>query len=236
MSTEVKSRLEFVQNQIRQTCLRSGRSESSVKLIAVSKLKPVADLVAAVQAGVQDLGENYVQEWREKKESWPTSVPFPRWHLIGPLQTNKVKNVVGQVDWIHSVDREELAQEISKRACSLGIRQKILIQLNIGDEETKHGVSLSDAQGFLLRICELPGLEIAGLMALPPLSDDEQIARGYFRQVTSRRAQWIQSHPRLEPLLRELSLGTSGDFLWAIQEGATMVRVGTAIFGAREKT
>ena len=219
-----------VQERIARAAARSGRKPNEVRLVAVSKLQSVDKISHAVTLGQMDFGENYVQEWLKKKDELSGAHDFKlRWHLIGPLQRKKVKLVVGQCDLIQSVDRLELAQEISKVAVERGVLQDVLIQIHIGNEATKHGVNPQRSMGVLEQMASLSGIRICGMMVLPPIGANESEARGFLRE--SRGI-----FDRLKGVGTDfsiLSMGTSHDFEWAIEEGATMVRVGTVIFGGR---
>lgn len=217
---DIRANLGRVQEAVARACARAGRSPDHVLLIAVSKTVEAERIRLAVAAGVAALGENRVQEARDKIEVLGRPVP---WHLIGSLQTNKAKDAARLFDWIHSVDRLDLARELSRRAPSeRGL--DILLQVNLGDEPQKGGVAPAEAKPLCEAVIGLPGLRVRGLMAIPPVTPDPDATRPYFR--------------RLRALCDELglehcSMGMSADFEVAIEEGATMVRVGTAIFGPR---
>jgi pyridoxal phosphate enzyme (YggS family) len=217
----IRANLERVQTAIANACQRSGRSPEDVLLIAVSKAVEVERIQEAIAAGVPALGENRVQEARDKIERLGRVVP---WHLVGSLQTNKAKDAVHLFDWIHSVDRLELARELDRRAHALGRTVKALIEVNIGEEPQKAGVRPQDVKQWLDAFAGLSKLRIGGLMAIPPVADDAEHARSYFRRLRELRDAAGLEH---------LSMGMSADFEVAVEEGATMVRVGTAIFGPR---
>ncbi|GAW28126.1 protein of unknown function UPF0001 [Carboxydocella sp. ULO1] len=189
--------------------------------MAVSKTVPPEGIQAALAAGVTDLGENRVQELLAKQPELP---PGLRWHLIGTLQTNKVKYIIDRIHLLHSLDRWELAREISKRASARGLILKALIQVNVSGEETKHGLAPGDVPVFYREVQELPGLQIEGLMTMAPFVADAEQARPYFRQLRELAR---------ELGLKHLSMGMSNDYQVAIEEGATLVRIGSDIFGAR---
>lgn len=218
------------QKRVALAAARVGRSSGDIRLIAVSKFQSVEKIANAAAAGQLEFGENYVQEWLRKKEYFlQRGMSELRWHLIGPLQRNKVRFVVGQCELIQSVDRIDLAQEIAKVALEKKLLQDVLMQVRVGNEPTKHGVPLDRASDFLERTGALPGLRVRGMMVLPPLAATEVEARGFLRN--SR-----ELFDRLKVSRKDfsiLSMGTSHDFEWAIEEGATMVRVGTVIFGSR---
>jgi len=220
---DIRANVEQVQEAIAGACRRSGRSPAEVGLIAVSKTVDVERIRQAVAAGVPALGENRVQEARDKVEALGHPVP---WHLIGSLQTNKARDAVRLFDWIHSVDRLELAQEIDRRAQALGRTVQALLQVNVGEEPQKGGAPPGEVKRLLDAMAGLRGLRMLGLMAIPPAVEDPEAARPHFRRLRELRDAVGLPH---------LSMGMSADFEVAIEEGATMVRVGTAIFGARER-
>ena len=220
-----------IRERIDQACLRSGRNPAEVHLIAVSKVKPAQLVEAAFAAGQQLFGENYVQEFCDKAEQVEAPVS---WHFIGALQTNKVKYLRGKVEMIHSVDRLALAQEIDKQWRKLGKFVDILIQVNLGDESSKSGCSPDKSVQLAKDISNLENIRIKGLMCLPPFSAEPEEVRPWFRQLRQLRDELAALKlPKVE--MKELSMGMSGDFEVAVEEGATLVRVGTAIFGERNK-
>lgn len=195
---------------------------AGVTLVAVSKTQPAAAIREAYAAGQRDFGENYAQEWRAKAEALADLADL-RWHFVGSLQTNKVRLLAGRVHAIHTVDREELAREISKRFSQRGARVRVFLEVNTGGEATKGGCAPGEAPGLAEAVRALPGLELVGLMCIPPPEEDP---RPHFRLLRALR-------DRLG--LAELSMGMSADWRIAIEEGATVVRVGTAIFGERPR-
>jgi PLP dependent protein len=199
--------------------LRAGLP-AGVALVAVSKTQPTAAVREAYAAGQRDFGENYAQEWREKADALGDLADL-RWHFIGALQTNKVRLLAGRVHAIHTVDRVELAREISKRFQAKGAVARVFLEVNTGGEASKAGCAPADAPALAEAVRALPGVELAGLMAIPPPADDP---RPHFRLLRGLR-------DRLG--LRELSMGMSADWPIAVEEGATVIRVGTAIFGER---
>lgn len=218
---DIRVNLERVREAIAGACRRAGRSPAEVELIAVSKTVDVERIRQAVAAGVPALGENRVQEAREKIEVLGKPVP---WHLIGSLQTNKAREAVHLFEWIHSVDRPELARELDRRARATGRPVNVLVQVNVGEEPQKGGVLPGQLPGLLEEVAAHSGLRLEGLMAIPPLADDPEETRPYFRRLRALRD---------ATGLRHLSMGMSADYEVAIEEGATMVRVGTAVFGPR---
>jgi len=193
-----------------------------VTLVAVSKSHPAEAIREAHAAGQRHFGENYVQEWRDKADAL-ADLPGIVWHFVGSLQTNKVKYLAGRVGLVHTVDREELGREISKRWERVGGRARVLVEVNLGGEASKGGCSERDVPALVQLLSGLPALEVAGLTCIPPPDDDP---RPHFVALRALR-------DRLG--LRELSMGMSGDYPIAIEEGATLVRVGTAIFGERPR-
>ncbi len=222
-------RLADIQLRIADAAARAGRPPQSVTLVAVSKTKPVEALHEAVRAGVRVFGENRVQEAVAKMP------PFERddvqWHLIGHLQSNKAKIAVERFAMVQSVDSIALAGRLNRLAADAGKRLPVLLQVHLGDEETKSGVAPDEASELVRQTLDLPNLELRGLMAIPPFFPDPQDVRPSFRRLRELRdalQERFPAHP-----LPELSMGMSHDFEVAIEEGATMVRVGAALFGAR---
>ena len=216
-----------VREQMAEAAIRAGRDPSSVRLVAVTKTFPPETVQAAYECGLRDFGENRVQEFRQKLPSLHT--PGATFHLIGHLQTNKVHPALA-FDWIQTVDSERLARRLSQAALEA---QKIisgLIEVKLGEEAAKSGVPETDLAQLVSVVASLPGLDLRGLMAIPPYTDDPQGARPYFRRLRELRDRLRDSG---FPNLRELSMGMTHDFPVAIEEGATIVRIGTAIFGPR---
>ena len=230
MAEEIESRLKMVTDQMRTAAARSGRDPDSVRLVAVSKTVSADRVLAAIEAGVTDLGENYVQEAQAKINA--LSDEKVSWHFIGHLQTNKAKYVVKLFDLIHSVDSVKLARELNKRSANLGKVQKVLVQVNISGERTKSGIETDLAMELVGQIARLENLAICGLMTMPPFFDAPEKVRPYFRALRKLQDQ-IRNEHFANVRMTELSMGMSGDFEAAIEEGATLVRIGTAIFGKR---
>jgi len=230
MAETIQSRLKRVKDQITEAALACGRDPKTIKLIAVSKTVPADRILAAIGAGVTDLGENYVQEAREKIEALGRETVS--WHFIGHLQTNKAKYVVRLFDLIHSVDSLKLAKELDKRARAVGKVQKVLVQVNISGEATKSGIETEQAVALVRQMALLDNLAICGLMTMPPYFNSPEKVRPYFKALKD-----LGNRVRTEAIanvdMAELSMGMTGDFEAAIQEGATLVRIGTAIFGHR---
>ncbi|NTV48876.1 MAG: YggS family pyridoxal phosphate-dependent enzyme [Geobacteraceae bacterium] len=225
----ISANLATINERIRAAAEKSGRDPSSVRLVAVSKTRPAKDIIAAFQAGQTVFGENYIQELVPKLAEVPGSV---QWHFIGHLQSNKVKYIAGQVEVIHSVDRISLAQEIDRQWGKLGKVCDVLIQVNISGEVTKSGTTEAGAIQLVRECALLPNIKVKGLMTMPPFFDDPDAARPYFAELR-RLSEAITTQQIAGVDMAELSMGMSGDFEAAIQEGATLVRVGTAIFGER---
>jgi len=230
MAETIESRLKQVKDRITKTALACGRDPKAVRLVAVSKTVPADRVQAAITAGVADLGENYVQEAQKKIEALGRETVT--WHFIGRLQSNKAKYVVKLFDLIHSVDSFKLATELDKRARAIGKVQKVLVQVNISGEATKSGIETGQAVRLVRQMAQLNNLIICGLMTMPPYFNAPEMVRPYFRALKD-----LQNLIRTEAIrnvsMVELSMGMTGDFEAAIQEGATLVRIGTAIFGQR---
>lgn len=226
----LSGRWREVLERLAEAARASGRTPGDVRLVAVSKLHP-ADAVRELAAlGQRDFGENYVQEALGKMETLALPCPDLRWHFIGHLQTNKVKYVAGRFSLIHTLDSDRLARALHERSLKLGRTQDVLIQVNLGGEEAKTGVSREELPGLAESLAGLSALRLEGLMLLPPFFDDPEAARPYFRELRQLRD---DLEVRLGMSLPVLSMGMSGDFEAAIAEGATHVRVGTSIFGHR---
>ena len=225
---QIADRLAGVRERIARAAQAAGRAPEAVRLIAVSKKMPAEDVRAAMAAGQRAFGENYGQELRDKRASLAGEPEPPEWHFIGPLQTNKVKYVAGQVSMVHTIDSLALLEAFEAR----GTAQTCLVQVNVAGEAQKRGVAPDALPALLDRFATAVHVRCAGLMLIPPFTDDATAARPHFaalRVLRDREA----ARPRPNVDLRELSMGMSGDFEHAIAEGATLVRVGTAIFGAR---
>lgn len=226
---DIAANLERIHQRIAAACQRSGRKVDEVRLIAVSKVKPAEQIDAAYNAGQRLFGESYVQEFRDKQPLVRAPV---EWHFVGGLQSNKVKYLRGRVAMIHSVDRFSLAREIDRQWSKIEQQARILLQVNIGDESSKSGCPPEELETLARRVNELPHLDIRGLMCLPPYCPDPEAVRPYFRQLRTL-AENLRTLGLPGLALPELSMGMSGDFEVAVEEGATLIRIGTAIFGAR---
>ena len=225
----VKENLQEVEKKIEEACRRAGRDRSEVTLIAVSKTKPVSMLQEAYSAGIREFGENKVQEMMDKYDVLPDDI---HWHMIGHLQRNKVKYLMGKAALIHSVDSLRLAEEISAQSVRHQVVTDILIEVNIAGEETKFGTDREEAISLVEEASRLPGIHICGLMTIAPFVENPEDNRTYFRQI--RELSVDIAAKKIDNVdMRILSMGMTGDYEVAIEEGATMVRVGTGIFGER---
>jgi PLP dependent protein len=226
----IAENLRTIRERISTAAVQAGRDPESVRLVAVSKTKPAAAIAEARECGQVIFGENYVQELIAKAAELPKEIS---WHFIGNLQSNKVRQIAGLVDMIHSVDRISLAREIDRQWGELGRCCDILIQVNISREATKGGTSCAELLDLVTEVAGLPNLRIKGLMTMPPFFDDPEAARPYFRALRELAGE-VEAAGIAGVEMRELSMGMSGDFEAAIAEGATLVRVGSALFGERE--
>ncbi len=225
----IKENLEEVEARITRACERSGRERSEVTLISVSKTKPAEMLQEAYDAGSRDFGENKPQEIREKYPQLPTDI---RWHMIGHLQRNKIKYIIDKVCMIHSVDSIRLAEAIDEEAKKHGIIMPVLIEVNVAEEESKFGVHLDEAESLIRQISELSNIQVQGLMTIAPFTENAEDNRIYFRKLRNLYVD-IKDKNIDNVNMCNLSMGMTGDYEVAVEEGATMVRVGTGIFGAR---
>jgi pyridoxal phosphate enzyme (YggS family) len=229
MESTVKANIERVRSAIAGAALRAGRKASDVRLMAVTKTVNDDRIMEAIGAGVDIIGESYVQEAKRKIEKMGREID---WHLIGYLQSNKAKYAVKLFDMIHSVDRMELAVELDRRAGAVDLATKILVEVNVSGEKTKSGVPYEEALRLVKDISSLDNISIQGLMTMAPWFDNPEDARPYFAALRELRDRIVdQNINRAE--MRELSMGMSGDYEVAVEEGATIVRVGRSIFGER---
>ena len=226
MTVDIRANLERTRDRIAGAAERSGRTLEDVTLVAVAKTFSVQLVEEAVAAGVADIGENRAQELEDKVAFLGNRA---RWHFVGHLQTNKVRTVVGGIVLLHSVDRYKLAEAVARRARSLEIVQDVLIEVNISGEPSKHGVEPAAARDLASEVAALEGVRVRGLMTMPPLTDDPEDSRPHFRDLASLRDEVVESLPDAT----ELSMGMTRDFEVAVEEGATLVRIGEAIFGPR---
>lgn len=225
----LKENLANVEKNIEQACKNAGRSRDEVTLIAVSKTKPVEMLQEIYDENIRDFSENKVQELCSKMEQLPSDI---RWHMIGHLQRNKVKYIVGKVELIHSVDTYRLAEEINIQAKKQNVIVPILVEVNIAHEESKFGISAEDAILLVEEISKLENIRIKGLMTIAPYVENPEDNRLYFRKI--KQLSVDITNKNIDNVFMEiLSMGMTGDYMVAIEEGATMVRVGTGIFGER---
>lgn len=213
----------MINDRLAQACHRVGRNPDGVRVVAVTKTVPLDTIATGLEAGLTLLGENYIQEAQAKIEALGSQA---QWHFIGRLQTKKARQAVRLFQLIHSVDNLKLAVELDHRAGLASLRQAVLVQVNVSGELSKGGVGTSEAEELIHRVNELPHLELRGLMTMPPFFDQPERARPYFAELRKLKG-------RLRLPLTELSMGMSGDFEVAVEEGATLVRIGTALFGER---
>lgn len=226
----IKENLQEVNQVLINSCEKAGRAGSDVVLIAVSKTKPIEMLTEAYECGCRHFGENKVQELTEKYEVMPKDI---KWHMIGHLQRNKVKYIVDKVYLIHSVDSVKLAEEISKEAQKKNVTVSVLIEVNVAGEESKFGIKPEEAEDVIRQIAPLPGVAIKGLMTIAPYVDNPEDNRQYFAQL--KQLSVDISKKNIDNVnMSVLSMGMTGDYAVAIEEGATFIRVGTGIFGERQ--
>lgn len=229
METMLCENLKKVEDNVDAACRKAGRSRDEVTLIAVSKTKPVEMLSTIYNQEIRDFGENKVQEMCDKMEQLPSDI---RWHMIGHLQTNKVKYIVGHTTLIHSVDSLHLAKEIEKQAEKKDVTVDILVEVNIAEEESKFGIHKEETYELVRQIAALPHVHICGLMTIAPYVENPEDNRMYFRGI--RQLSVDIAEQNIDNVdMDVLSMGMTGDYMVAIEEGATMVRVGTGIFGER---
>ena len=226
---EIKDNIEQVQSRIREACLRSHRDPKEVTLIAVSKTKPVEDILYAARAGMEYFGENKVQELTMKMDTIPQPL---HWNMIGHLQKNKVKYIVGRAELIHSVDSVELARKIQDEAAKKNVHADILIEVNVSGEESKFGVRPEALMDTVNAVAAFPNVHIRGLMTIAPFTQNPENNRQYFKKLRNLAVD-IKSKNIDNVSMSVLSMGMTGDYEVAVEEGATMVRVGTGIFGER---
>ena len=232
MESDIAANISRILEKIREKASLSGRKATDIRLMAVTKTVEEARVRDALQAGIKLIGENYVQETARKKVLLEQQGTPLEWHMIGRLQTNKAKYAVKLFDMIHSVDSVELARELDKRSKAIGSVTKVLIEANTGGERTKSGVPLSQAQDLIIAAAALENISIEGLMTIPPWFPDPEKARPYFAALRELKEKIEKADiPRVH--MRELSMGMTDDYEVAIEEGATIVRIGRGIFGER---
>lgn len=238
---DIRQALKKVQEQILQAAVRSGRNPADIKLVAVTKTVDIPEILEAIQAGALILGENRVQEAQKKIAEFRVTPPPPalskggiqggvEWHLIGSLQKNKARTAVQLFDLIHSIDSVALAEEVDYVAGKAGKKQRVLVQVKLSDEEAKHGITENNLMELLTKTSTMKNLKLEGLMTMPPYFEDPEKTRPYFKKLRQLADKAIQKGFTLN----QLSMGMSHDFEVAVEEGATLVRVGTAIFGERD--
>lgn len=226
--SNISENLKIIKENIKQAATKSGRKPEDIKLLAVSKTIAPEIIQQAIDLGLTELGENKVQEIMSKYELLPEA----KWHLIGHLQTNKVKYIVDKVEMIHSVDSLKLATEISKRASAINKPMNVLIEINIGNEESKHGVPIEEAEALAVEISRLDNINVKGLMTVAPFVENPEDNRDYFKQMYKLFID-IQSKNYNNISMEFLSMGMTNDYEVAIEEGANIIRVGTGLFGKR---
>lgn len=222
---DYRNRLTEIRERIAAVCARAGRDPQDVKIVAVTKYIGVPETEQLISAGLTDLGENRLQVAGPKLDAITADV---RWHYIGSLQTNKVKDVIGRFALIHSLDRLSLAKELEKRASQLGLAVPCLVQVNVSGEESKSGLAPDETVDFLQKVREMPHVDVRGFMTMAPIADDPEAARPVFRGLRELRDKLLADGAAPETAV-ELSMGMSGDFEIAIEEGATLVRIGSLL-------
>lgn len=225
---EIAARLEALRDRVDAAARRAGRDPDEVGIVAVTKLQPPEVIDAAIDAGVFDIGENYVQELARKREAVARAGEV-RWHFVGQLQRNKAKFVAGRVRLVHAVDSARLARALANRAAGEGAVQPVLVAVNLGGEAQKSGVEPQGLSTLLAEIDACEGIRCDGLMTMPPLGESAEESRPYFRRLRALR----EEHARPDRPLPQLSMGTTADFEVAVEEGASWIRVGTALTGPR---
>ena len=231
----LSERLRRIEERLAATCARSGRDPAEIRIVAVTKGHPQSAIVDALEAGLRDIGENRVGEATEKFSAASTALKSHGAirHMVGHLQRNKVRDAVTAFDWVQSVDSVRLAQALSRRMVEAGAALPILVEVNAGGEEQKHGFRPEEAVDRAAEIGEMPGLSLRGLMTMAPLSEDESVLRATFQSARRLFERLIALRGRSEPVPDTLSMGMSGDYTLAIEEGSTMLRLGTILFGTR---
>ncbi|HEY4717175.1 MAG TPA: YggS family pyridoxal phosphate-dependent enzyme [bacterium] len=225
----IVERIKRVRREISAAAVRAGRKPGEVRFIAVTKGIQPARIREAYDAGLREFGENYIQEAIGKIDLLPSDV---KWHFIGRLQTNKAKYIPGRFIAVHSVERDDIAQQLQMVCEKKGIKMDIMIQVNVSGEKSKSGVTTENTLNLFNNVLKYNNIVVSGLMTIPPYSDDAESSRVYFRALRNLRDDLIHAGVP-EKCLGELSMGMSGDFEIAVEEGATVVRIGTAIFGSR---
>ena len=223
----IKNNLEIINEKIKKAALKANRNPQEIKLVAVTKTATIEQIKEAISAGVKIIGENKVQEAKEKYQILSADI---EWHLVGHLQTNKVKYAIEIFDLIHSVDSIKLAKEIDRRSQQFGMITNVLVEVNISGEETKYGIKPEEVEPFIKEISEFSRIKIRGLMTIAPIAEDKEEVRPYFRKLRELSKE-IKSKNIKNVKMDYLSMGMTEDFEVAIEEGANMIRVGRGIFG-----
>jgi len=223
----IKNNLEIINEKIKKAALRASRNPEKIKLVAVTKTATIEQIIEAISAGVKIIGENKVQEAKEKYQILSADI---EWHLVGHLQTNKVKYAIEIFDLIHSVDSIKLAKEIDRRSQQFGMITNVLVEVNVSGEETKYGIKPEEVEPFLKEISEFSRIKVRGLMTIAPIAEDQEEVRPYFRKLRELSEE-IKSQHIKNVKMDYLSMGMTEDFEVAIEEGANIVRIGRGIFG-----
>lgn len=223
----IKNNLEIINEKIKKAALKVNRNPKGIKLVAVTKIATIEQIKEAISAGVKIIGENKVQEAKEKYQILTANI---EWHLVGHLQTNKVKYAIEIFDLIHSVDSIRLAKEIDRRSLQFGMITNVLVEVNVSGEETKYGIKPEEAEPFLKEISEFSRIRVRGLMTIAPIKEDKEEVRPYFRKLR-KLSKEIKRKNIKNVKMDYLSMGMTEDFEVAIEEGANMVRIGRGIFG-----
>jgi pyridoxal phosphate enzyme (YggS family) len=223
----IKNNLEIIKEKIKKATLKTNRNPEEIKLVAVTKTATIEQIKEAISAGVKIIGENKVQEAKEKYQILSADID---WHLVGHLQTNKVKYAIEIFDLIHSVDSIKLAKEIDKRSLQFGMITNVLVEVNVSGEETKYGIKAEEVEPFLKEISEFSRIKVRGLMTIAPIAEDKEEVRPYFRKLR-KLFEKIKIENMKNIRMDYLSMGMTEDFEVAIEEGANMVRIGRGIFG-----
>ncbi|PKP55785.1 YggS family pyridoxal phosphate-dependent enzyme [Candidatus Atribacteria bacterium HGW-Atribacteria-1] len=223
----IKNNLEIINEKIKKAALKANKNPQEIKLVAVTKTATIEQIKEAISAGVKIIGENKVQEAKEKYQILSANI---EWHLVGHLQTNKVKYAIEIFDFIHSVDSIKLAKEIDRRSLQFGMITNVLVEVNVSGEETKYGIKSEEIEPFLKEISEFSRIKVRGLMTIAPIAEDKEEVRPYFRKLRELSKE-IKSKNIKNVKMDYLSMGMTDDFEVAIEEGANMVRIGRGVFG-----
>ncbi len=226
---EIKNNLEIIQSKIVKACERSGRNPAELEIIAVTKTIDIESIDYALDCGINSIGENKVQEIMDK---YPKIQKPVKWHLIGHLQTNKVKYIIDKVDLIHSLDSISLAEEINKRAAKLSLIKDVLIQVNVAEEESKFGIGYDEVDSFIEQLQGFDNIRVRGFMTIAPYFEDPEQVRPYFRRLKQKFDEYQKKELKGNDI-EFLSMGMTNDYEVAAEEGANLLRIGTGIFGAR---